>query len=264
MTLPACLVALTLLASSEGAEEPLHLGGDFSIAVATPIEEIVSHPESYHGRCVRTTGIVASACTEEGCFIEVVPRGGGAGIVANFPGLVHTFPIDCAGREATVEGIVYRKIYDTARVSHWQHHSYHPGAAIPGFSMILRMEVTSAEIAGSRAPIPTLAPIREVKPHSVDLDREEFEHEGFGIGKKHLDPGTKRRQTASRTTRAFVVCLEGSLSVTREDAPSVRLEPGCMTYLPPSTSCELVASDAGADVLIIYSSTPSQESEHKH
>ena len=84
-----------------GEEKSLVLGGPLVVDQETPIDELIRDPEMYHGTTVRIAGRIASVCTQEGCFIEVVPRdGGGEGIVVNFPGLAHTFPVDCAGLEA--------------------------------------------------------------------------------------------------------------------------------------------------------------------
>lgn len=259
--------AAATAAGSSGAAsgEPLHLGAAFALAAETPIEEIVARPELFHNRLVRTSGVIASACNEEGCFIEVVPREGGDGIVVNFPGLVHTFPVDCAGREAVVEGLLYRKIYHAARVSHWQHHSYHVGRKVPDYSLILRLEAQAAEVAGPRVPVPPLPEIREASPFAVDLDREEFEDEGLGVGKKRLEAGVPRHQPGSAVARSLVVCLEGALSVTREGAAPVRLGPGGMAYVPPRTPYLLQAEDgAPAQALIVYANTPPEPKEHVH
>jgi hypothetical protein len=89
---------LLLLSGMVGAGEEgwLRLGETPLIDEATSIQEITSDQRSYHDREVRIEGRIASVCTQEGCFIEVAPEAGG-GIVVNLPGLVHTFPTDCAG-----------------------------------------------------------------------------------------------------------------------------------------------------------------------
>lgn len=116
------IVPLVAAATAPGGSEWIHLGEPFTIDRETPIQKLVEHPEQYHNKDVKISGIVASICNEEGCFIEVVPKNGkGEGVVVNFPGLKHMFPLDCAGREAVVEGLFYQKIYPSARMSHWQH-----------------------------------------------------------------------------------------------------------------------------------------------
>lgn len=260
-----CSVWIIVMASGALAAERLHLGPKFSIAEETPIEEIVADPERYHNRPVRTRGVIASACNEEGCFIEVVPRGGGAGIVANFPGLIHTFPTDCAGREAVVEGVPYRKIYHSARVSHWQHHTYHVGQPVPEYSMILRMEVRAAEIGAGRGRVPAVAAIPPASPFRVDLLREEFEDEGFGIGRKVLEAGAAQAMHWSAAARVLVVCTGGSVTVTRKGADPITLREGAMAYVPPATPYSLEATGGtAAEVLVVYANVVKKEPGHKH
>ena len=125
-------VAMASTAMASTADDGwLHLGEPLEIDRTTPIGEILENPSTIHDREGRIEGRVASVCNEEGCFIEVVPVDGGEGIVANFPGLTQTFPLDCAGLEAVVEGRFYQKIYPHARVDHWQHHTFRPGVEIP-------------------------------------------------------------------------------------------------------------------------------------
>ena len=145
------IVPLLAAATAPGGSDWIHLGEPFTIDSETPIQRLVEHSEQYHNKDVRISGIVASVCNEEGCFIEVVPKNGeGEGVMVNFPGLKTTFPLDCGGREAVVEGRFYQKIYPSARMSHWQHHSYRKGTKIPRFALIQRMAARAVK-QGQRA-----------------------------------------------------------------------------------------------------------------
>jgi mannose-6-phosphate isomerase-like protein (cupin superfamily) len=260
-----CGVAAIVAAAGAHGADRLHLGPEFSIAEETPIERIVANPELYHNRPVRTRGVIASVCNEEGCFIELIPAGGGAGIVANFPGLIHTFPTDCAGREATVEGVPYRKIYHSARVSHWQEHSYHVGQRVPEYSMITRMEVRAAEIGAGRSAVPEVAAIPPASPFQVDLLREEFEDEGFGIGRRRLEANVTHAMHWSAAARVLVVCTAGSVSVVRKGVQPIRLSKDAMAYVPAGTPYSLTAEEgAPAEVLIVYANVVEKEPEHRH
>jgi hypothetical protein len=185
------LLVLLVLSGVVGAGEGewFHLGEALVIDEATPIREITTDPGAYHDHEVRIEGRIASVCTREGCFIEVVPADGGEGIVVNFPGLAHTFPTDCAGLEAVVEGRFYQKVYPHARVAHWQQHSFRPGEAIPEYSLAFRMDVRGADIGGARAALPAPAAIRAASADRVDLELMEFEAEGLGIGRRTVAPG---------------------------------------------------------------------------
>ena len=185
----AAAVTLGAVAASAG-DDWMQLGNELEIGDATPIQEILDDPAAFHDRVVRIEGRIASVCDEEGCFIEVVPKdGGGEGIVVNFPGLLHTFPLDCTGLEAIVEGRFYQKVYPHARVDHWQHHSFRTGVEVPEFSLAFRMDAFGARIGGDRSNPQPPAPIRDVAADRVDLDRMGFEAEAFGIDRRSISPG---------------------------------------------------------------------------
>jgi len=258
--IPFLLIAVTL-----GEGEWTRLGEKFTIGKETPIQDLIEHPEKYHNRDVKIRGIIASACNEEGCFIEVVSKDGkGEGIVANFPGLKYTFPTDCAGLEAVVEGLFYQKVYPSARVSHWQHHSYREGRKVPEFALILRMAAKAAMIGGSRAAPPAPAEIRKTSPHRIDLDVMEFEDEGFGIGKKRLEPGGATPQHCTGGVREMIVCLEGSVTVYKQGSEPVGLSAGEMTFIPPATTHEVRnEGKETAGYLFVYARKIEKE-EHDH
>lgn len=264
-------VVVLLLASSAvaGADEAwLHLGEPLSIARTTPIEEIANSPEAFHDRMVRIAGRIASVCTQEGCFIEVVPLNGGDGIVVNFPGLARTFPTDCAGLEAVVEGRFYQKVYPKTRVSHWQQHSFRPGEVIPEYSLALRMDARGAKVGGARAPVPAPVPIRSADPTRLDLARVDFEAEGFGIGRQVVPPGGVVPRPSTGGNRWLVLCRDGTLSVHREDrdAPVV-LEAGDMSFVPAGVIFEVRnASDHNASLELVYSRRieSSRPAPHRH
>jgi mannose-6-phosphate isomerase-like protein (cupin superfamily) len=260
------LLAFTAVAAAD--EEWLHLGEPLTAADTTPIEEIANDPEAFHDRMVRIEGRIASVCTQEGCFIEVVPVGGGEGIVVNFPGLAHTFPTDCAGLEAVVEGRFYRKIYPRARVSHWQQHSFRPGQVVPEYSLALRMDARGAEVGGARAPIPPPAPVPPADPARLDLMQLDFEAEGFGIGRQVVPPGGVVLRPSTGGNRWLVVCRDGTLSVHREDRdPPVVLAAGEVSFLPAGVMFE-VRNESGRDASLdlIYSRRiePPPPAPHRH
>jgi len=260
------IVPFLLIAAVLGEGEWTHLGENFTIGQETPISKLIEHPERYHNRDVKISGIIASVCNEEGCFIEVVPKNGkGEGIVVNFPGLKHTFPLDCAGKEAVVEGLFYQKTYPSARVSHWQHHSYRKGKKVPRFALIMRMAAKAARIGGSRSAIPTPAEIKRTVPHRIDLDIMEFEDEGFGIGKKQLEPGGTTPEHSTGKVREMIVCLEGAVVVFKQGSEPVVLTPGEMAFIPPVTVHEIRnQGKENASYIFVYARVIEEEEEHDH
>ena len=249
-----------------GEEKSLVLGGPLVVDQETPIDELIRDPEMYHGTTVRIAGRIASVCTQEGCFIEVVPRdGGGEGIVVNFPGLAHTFPVDCAGLEAEVEGRFYQKVYPRARVEHWQHHSFREGERVPEYSLAFRMDVGGARIGGNRAATPTPAEIREASADTIDLGVMEFEAEGLGIGRRTIAPGGVVPRPSTGGNRWLVVCLEGSLVVHRADRQPLPLAAWEMTYIPAGVVYEIRnESDRDGSFMLVYAEEIRAEKSGAH
>jgi len=260
------IISLLLMATVLEEGEWTHLGDKFTIEKETPIQKLIENSEKYHNKDVKISGIIASVCNEEGCFIEVIPKNGnGEGILANFPGLNHTFPLDCAGREAVVEGLFYQKIYPSARVSHWQHHSYRTGKKVPPFALIMRLAVKAATIGERGTAILAPAEIKKASPHKIDLDVMEFEDEGFGIGKKQLEPGTVTPRHSTGKVREMIVCLEGSVTVHKEDSEPVILTSGEMAFIPPATAHEIRNEGIeNATYIFIYAREIEKKEEHEH
>jgi quercetin dioxygenase-like cupin family protein len=244
-----------------------HLGEPFRLDAVTPISELAAHPETYFNHQVRIEGVIASACTQEGCFIEVVAEGGsGEGVLVNFPDLKHHFPSACAGSRAIVEGLFYRKIYPASRVSHWQGHSFRKGKPVPDFSIIPRLSARAASIAQESGPVPPPGDIHAAPTDQIDLGAMEFEAEGFGSGRKVLEPGEVVDAHNSGGSREIIYCLEGALTVRREGHPTVVLRAGQMTYVPPETEHELRnAADRPASYLFVFAKEcVSEPTTHEH
>lgn len=260
------IVPLLLMATVLEGGEWTRLGGEFTIGEQTPIRKLLEDPGQYHNRKVKISGIIASVCNEEGCFVEVVPKdGSGDGIVANFQGLTYAFPLDCAGREAIIEGLFFQKIYPAARVSHWQHHSYRRGRKVPEYALIMRMASEAAKIGGSRAEIPAPAEIKSALPRRIDLDLVEFEDEGFGIAKKQIGPGAAVQQHAMGKARKMIVCLEGSVTVHTQGSGPVKLSAGEMAFIPPATAHEIRnEGEEDAGYISVYARTIEIEKEEMH
>lgn len=266
MNVLAIISLLLIAAAAPGESEWIHLGECFAIEEEIPISKLIEHPENFHNRIVKISGVIASVCNEDGCFIEVIQKNGDSeGIVVNFPGLKHTFPLDCAGQEAVVEGLFFRKIYPSVRVSHWQHHSFRKGKKVPEYALIMRMEAEAAKIGGRRVAIPAPSEIKEASPYRIDLDTMEFEDEGFGIGKKQLEPGAVKQRHGKSRAREMIVCLEGSITVYKHGSAPIILKIGEMAFIPPAIDHEIRnEGKENASYVFIYAREIKEEEEHDH
>ena len=218
----------------------IRLGTEMKISEATPIAELSGHPERWFNRDVRIEGIIASACTQEGCFIEVVPESGpGEGIVVNFDDPAIKFPTDCAGKKVIVEGMFYLKIYPASRLQHWQNHSFRKGKNIPELSLVKRIIAASAEIKPEKGAVPVPGEILAADTKRIDLSMMEFEAEGFGTGKKILKPGEVTPKHSTGNVREMIFCLEGEVSISLGGAAPFTIKSGEMSYIPSATEHEL-------------------------
>jgi len=261
--LPILVCFNTLVAQSPNSIK--HIGQPFTLTGLTAINDLTDHPERYFNTIVKVEGIIASACTNEGCFIEVVPPdGSGEGIVANFPEFVHAFPTDCAGRRAIVEGMFYQKIYPAARVLHWQEHSFRKGEHIPEFSLVKRITASAVDI-GQRVSIPPSDSIQEASVDRIDLNRMEFEAEGFGTGKKILNPGEVTDEHSTGKSREIIYCMEGTLTVKKGNKPPITLQAGEMCYIPPDTRHAIKnESDKRTVYIFTFSQKPDTKKDNDH
>ncbi len=253
-------VSAALAALHDGAQADTsytHLGEEFALSDSTAIGDLIAHPELHFNRQVRIEGIVASVCTNEGCFIEVVPEEGGEGVVVNFPELIHLFPTDCAGAHAVVEGMFYRKVYPAARLAHWQGHSFRAGKPVPEFSLIQRITARAVSLTDEKGTPPPALDIPLAQTDRLDLANVEFEAEGFGTGRKILAPGDSTETHSTGKTRELIFCLEGTVTVIRSDYGQVDLRPGEMTHIPPAMRHAIRnLSDRPAMYIFVYSRAP--------
>jgi len=265
MLRPICYLILILMVTLTVTQaQEKHLGGEFTVEAFTPISELIAHPDSFFNRDVKIKGFIASACTNEGCFIEVAPEDGSAeGIVINFAELVHTFPTDCAGLDVTVEGMFYQKIYPSARVLHWQGHSFRKGMPVPDFSLINRMTAKAVTIGTNRRPLLQPDSIHEATFDRINLDAMEFEAEGFGIGKKILMPGDSTEVHSSSSSREIVLCLDGELTIVKPGSNPVTLQANEMSFIPPATK-HGIRNNSGKPAVYVFVYARKIEPEEKH
>jgi quercetin dioxygenase-like cupin family protein len=252
-------------AALAAGETSRHFGDPFRGLPTTAIGELGAHPDAYFNHDVRIEGIVASVCAQEGCFIEVVPEAGrGEGILVNFPGATPGFPTDCAGARAVVEGMFYQKVYPASRVSHWQGHSFRPGKTVPPFSRLLRLTAKAADVSIAKGTVPAPGDIVAASPDRLDLATMEFEADGFGAGRKSLQPGEATERHSTGGQREMIFCLQGEITVLKPPAAPVVLRAGEMSFIPPQTEHEIRnTSDHPALYLFVFSRAP-EPAEEKH
>jgi len=89
-------------------EEGTKYGEGVSLATATPINELLAHPDAYVGQKVRVDGVVEAVCAEMGCWIELRDPQGGTGLRFKVEDGVIVFPVTAKGRKASAEGTLVK------------------------------------------------------------------------------------------------------------------------------------------------------------
>ena len=157
----------------------------------------------------------------------------------------------------------YQKIYPASRVAHWQGHSFRQGKPAGEFSLIKRLTAKAAEL-GAVGPVPPPGDIVPAATDRIDLAAMEFEADGFGTGRKVLQPGGITGRHSTGTVRELIFCLEGTVMVQLGAAAPVTLGAGEMTYIPPATEHELRNAGPGpATYLFVFSRAPEPQTEEK-
>jgi hypothetical protein len=113
------LVAVLLLAVSAFAGEVVKRGAPISSETpAVAIKSVLEKPEAYTKSPVVIEGVVLAACETRGCWMQVAPAAGEAGMRVTFKDYAFFVPLDSKGRAARMEGTVSVKTLSKADVDH--------------------------------------------------------------------------------------------------------------------------------------------------
>ncbi len=93
---------------AEPEEAPEVFGDPLKKIAPANLADIVSKPDDFNGKTVRTEGIVRAVCQQRGCWMEVRPSAerDGEGLTVRFKGYAFFMPKNARGAKVTVEGKV--------------------------------------------------------------------------------------------------------------------------------------------------------------
>jgi hypothetical protein len=111
------LAALGLSAGALAAEGTKY-GEGVSLKEATPIAQLMAHPDDYVGKKIRVDGVVSAVCEEMGCWIEIKEADASKGLRFKVEDGVIVFPVTAKGKKASAEG-TFEKL-DLAKASEHQ------------------------------------------------------------------------------------------------------------------------------------------------
>lgn len=103
LVLSLAILTLTWSASVLAAEGTRY-GQGVTLKEATPVAELLAHPERYDGKTVRVDGVVTGVCKKRGCWIQVTDPDTGKGIRIKVEDGVIVFPLESMGHHASAQG----------------------------------------------------------------------------------------------------------------------------------------------------------------
>ena len=88
---------------------------------------LLAKPQEHEGKTVRVEGQVRKACEKKGCWMELAEGAKGAGVRVTFKDYGFFVPLDSAGSQARVEGVVQVAELSEDRAKHYESE----GATVP-------------------------------------------------------------------------------------------------------------------------------------
>ena len=108
---------------------------------AQPLSAVLSKPED--GKTVLVDGVVRRACSQMGCWMELVPAEGGAGMRVTFKDYGFFVPTDSAGAKARVAGSLKISELSAAQSEHLRAEG---GSMAAGAQREVRLVATGVEL----------------------------------------------------------------------------------------------------------------------
>ena len=89
-------------------------------APAVKLSELLAKPQAHEGKTVRVEGQVRKACEKKGCWMELAEGAKGAGVRVTFKDYGFFVPLDSAGSQARVEGVLKVAELSDSRAQHYE------------------------------------------------------------------------------------------------------------------------------------------------
>ena len=124
-----CGIAIWLFVASTGAGET-RLGKPVTLEKATPVRELLEHPDSYLGKPVRVDGEITAVCQAMGCWIEVRDDSGASIRLKVEDGEI-VFPKDGVGRKVMAQGTLEKLVLTPEqRAAALEHEAHETGKKV--------------------------------------------------------------------------------------------------------------------------------------
>lgn len=113
--LVALLLATTALAADDVVQRGAAIRKD---AKAIPLSDVMAKPDAYSKEAVLVEGVIATSCTNKGCWMQLATNEGNNGIRVTFKDYGFFIPLDAKGMKARAEGVTVIKKLSKAEVDH--------------------------------------------------------------------------------------------------------------------------------------------------
>jgi hypothetical protein len=112
------LVLLTVMTMPLQAGDVVRRGSALSKQAPVSIEKVLASPEQYKSKSVMVEGVIDKACTQKGCWMQLVPAKGKPGMRVTFKDYGFFVPLNSAGMKAKAEGVTVVKKLSKGEVDH--------------------------------------------------------------------------------------------------------------------------------------------------
>jgi hypothetical protein len=113
------LLVFILIAATASGDQVIKRGAAIpSDTKAVPIAEVIARPADFAKNPVVVEGVIAKACTDKGCWMELAPAAGMPGVRVTFKDYAFFVPLDCKGMNAKAEGVATVKTLSKKEADH--------------------------------------------------------------------------------------------------------------------------------------------------
>jgi hypothetical protein len=138
---------LVLLIALPIAADVIKRGAAVSDARPTPLADVLAKPEAFAGKTIVVEGVVTSACTEKGCWMQLAPEKSKETMHVTFKGYAFFVPTDSKGMKAKIEGTPSVETYSKEKADHLEDEGadFHRNA--DGTAKQIKFVATGVELA---------------------------------------------------------------------------------------------------------------------
>jgi hypothetical protein len=112
-------LALALLLAAAPADTVIKRGEPLPAGAPLPLAEVLASPDRYaQGAPILIAGVVERNCTTKGCWMQVAPAAGEAGVRVTFKDYGFFIPLESKGRKVKAVGLLVTKEHPKDHADH--------------------------------------------------------------------------------------------------------------------------------------------------